>query len=446
VQSFGAATRAVVAASGDAWQVSSESIGGRLAVVLRSRPWQEPWQPAEVVDGGAGTSSNPTLARIGRSDLAVAWIRDDGGAGQVCYRARVQGHWMTPHVLTNAPGGCLTPAIAADARGRVYLSWLESVDSRPQLRFMQFLYGTPYGQAVTLTIGSDLPTPPTVTAAGSGHAYVLWPDLGSGTNIIYACRFHPDSGLSARFRLTPQTLSSQPALSATVDTTGVLYSVWQVSPGAGSEIHYQRRQLVGRPSTRDTTLEALGDALQNPRIALDPAGGIHVAYERSVPGGQQVRYKVWRPGLGWDNRATEVSDASDQSASYIQLLPTSLGNVTLLWTGYDGQSQRLRVRDRNLDGTLVTDVPELPNRRALAFAAGPNPLRAGQALEFSGAALRAGDVVELLDAAGRRVALAAADAAGRARLERGATAPLAPGLYFANVRGSAARGRVVVLR
>lgn len=446
VQSFGAATRAVVSPGGDAWQVSSETVGGRLAVVVRARPWLQSWQPAQVVDRGSGTASDPTLARVGGGDLAVAWIESSGGPGQVCYRARVQGHWSTARVLTSAPEGCLTPAIAADARGRVYLSWLELVESRPRLRFMQFLYGAPYGQPVTVTIPTDLPTPPTVTAAGDGHAYLLWPDRGSGPHVIYACRFHPDSGLSARFRLAPQSAYSQPAVSAVVDTAGVLHTVWQVSPGAGSEIHYQRRQAAGRPSQRDTTLDALGDALQNPRIALDPAGGVHVAYERSVTEGQRVRYKLWRPQLGWDHRATEISDTTDVTSSYIELLPTSLGNVTVLWTGFDGAAQHLRLRDRRLDGTFVTAVPAPPQRPALSFSAGPNPLRAGQALEFSGAALHAGDVIELLDPAGRRVATATAGAMGRARLERAETSRLAPGLYFGSVRGSNEHGRVVVLR
>jgi hypothetical protein len=44
------------------------------------------------------------------------------------------------------------------------------------------------------------------------------------------------------------------------------------------------------------------------------------------------------------------------------------------------------------------------------------------------------------------VARAVADAAGRARLDRPETSALPPGLYFANIRGGDARGRVVVLR
>src|SRR5262249_32404408 len=108
-RSFGAATRAVVAANGTAWMVASELVNGRRAVVLRARPWQQDWQGAEVVDGGIGTSIDPTIALVGAGDLAVAWISSTGGAGQVCYRARVRGQWTAVRSITAAPGGCQTP-------------------------------------------------------------------------------------------------------------------------------------------------------------------------------------------------------------------------------------------------------------------------------------------------------------------------------------------------
>jgi hypothetical protein len=73
-------------------------------------------------------------------------------------------------------------------------------------------------------------------------------------------------------------------------------------------------------------------------------------------------------------------------------------------------------------------------------------VRAGQPLEFSGAALAPGARVELLDATGRRVAETRVDAFGRAALARERTRALVPGLYFARVPGAAAVGRVVVIR
>ncbi len=442
----GPAARSAVSRSGRAWQVSNEEIDGRLRVAVRERPWLQAWGPPVAIDRGLGTATEPTLARVGEQDLAAAWIEQDGGPGRLCYRSRVRGVWTSPVVLTPVSGGCSSPAIAADARGRVYVAWLEAVRSHQELRFMQFVYAAPYGQPTTVTTPIDGPTAPAVTAAGDGHAYVLWPDRGTGIHAIYASRFHPDSGLSAPFRLGPQSAYAQPAVSAVVDSTGVLHTVWQVNPGAGSEIHYQRRKPAGRPSPRDTTLDVLGDGLQNPRIALDPTDALHVAYERSISSGLQVRYKRGSPVLGWDHRATEVSDASDIIASNIELMPTSSGNVAITWIGYDGSTQRLRERTRMLDGSLVTDVPRSSATTPVALAATRNPLRAGAALEFTGGALRAGVVVELLDAAGRHVANATADDDSRARFVPDETRSLAAGLYFARVRGTDARGRVVVLR
>ena len=443
---IGPSARGVISPAGRSWLVSSEAVGGRTAVVVRERPWLQDWGPAVAVDRALGSAEEPALARFPGDNLAVAWIERNGGPGRVCYRARVLGRWGAVRVFDTTGGECLAPAIAADARGRVFLSWLEVIDGHTTLRFMQFLYSAPYGTPLSVTVPTDLPAPPTLTAAGDGRAYLLWPDAGAGVPALYACRFNPDSGLSARFRLTPATAYPQPAVSAVVDTSGGLYSVWQVNPGSGGEIHVPRRPATGRPTPRDTTIDALGNGLQNPRIAVDPTGGLHVAYERLVPSGTQVRYKRWRPVLGWDLRATEVSDASDESVAGIDLLPTSSGNVDVTWIGFDGIGQRLRERARLLDGSLVTSVEEPPLPPVLALTAGPNPLRAGETLDLRGADVVEGAWIELVDAAGRRIASVRADAAGRARFGAETTRSLSPGLYFARVRDGAARGRLVVLR
>src|SRR5262249_12512696 len=184
VRQFGAAARSIVAPNGNAWQVASEAAGGRTAIVLHSRVWPGAWQAGTVVDAGHGDATEPTLARVGDSDLALAWIQTDGGSSQVCYRARIQGAWTTPRLFTQSPEGCLAPAIAADARGRVFLTWLEMQNSLPRLRFVEFLYGAPYGQPITVTVPTDYPGPPTITAAGNGHAYLLWPNGAFSKGVI----------------------------------------------------------------------------------------------------------------------------------------------------------------------------------------------------------------------------------------------------------------------
>ncbi|MFM8560408.1 MAG: hypothetical protein ACKOC6_12600, partial [bacterium] len=213
----------------------------------------------------------------------------------------------------------------------------------------------------------------------------------------------------------------------------------------GGEIPDPRRQPSGRPSQRDTTIDAIGTGLQNPRLVLDPAGGLHVAYERLVDGYSQVRYKRWRPDLGWDHRATEVSDDPAAGAGQIDLLATSWGNLSVLWNAFDGQRVRLRQRDRRLDGAAVTAVGTAP-RLVTTGTLGPNPLRAGAALAWSAPGLGVGDVVELVDVTGRRVAHTRAHAVGQARFEGAVTRALAPGLYFVRTSGAVRDARVGVVR
>jgi len=445
-ESFGPAPRAAVSPAGLAWQVSSEELAGRRRAVVRERPWLGSWGPPLPFDRGVGAAVEPTVARIGNEDLAVAWIEVDGVPGRLLYRARIGGTWTTPRVLVPGSGGCSSPAIAVDDRGRVFLAWLEQTPESRALRFMQFLYATPFGQATSLTGPADAPSAPAITAAGDARAYVLWSDLVTQRRVALASRFHADSGLSKPFPLSPVTAAHQPAVAGVVDSAGTLHVVWQVSPSVGSEIRYQRRPRSGRIAPRDTLLDSEGAGLQNPRIARDPVGALHVAYERAVIEGQQVRYKRRHPELGWDHRATEVSDASDVTVSNVEILPTSSGNVTLTWIGYDGLEARLRERSRLLDGPGVTQAPPPEIRGGPALAAVRNPHRAGEALEFAGGALVPGTRLELLDAAGRRVAEARAGEAGRAVFAPERTRALGAGLYFVRVLGAAAVGRVVVLR
>ena len=446
VQSPGPGARSAIARDGTAWRISCEPVAGHLRIVLRERGWRQAWRTTDLLDAGTSMVSEPTLAWLGGRDLAIVWVDAASGVGQLVVRTRVSGRWSAPRVLTQSAEGCFAPALAADARGRLHLAWIENIAPRTRLRYMTFLYAAPYGQAVTLTNGIDLPTPPCVTAAGDGRAYVVWPDVGSGTHVIYAARFNPDSGLSARFRLTPNTAAAQTTVSAVVDSAGVLHSVWQVSSGSGSEIHYQRRQPLGRPSQRDTTIDDIGQGLQNPHLALDPTGALHVAYEGTGVNGLELRYKRWRPEAGWDARATTLSDAADVTASMAELLPTSAGDVTAIWTGFDGTRSRLRLRDRRLDSGFVTAVEPTPRPTPPLLRLGPDPLRAGQRLTINAAHLRSGEDVELLDLGGRRMAVTRATTAGVAHLAPELTRTLQPGLYFVRVAGREGAARVVVLR
>lgn len=443
----GPATRAVITPQGDEYFVTSDLRSGLPQVFLRERRRGGVWSTSLALSASSRGALEPTLALLPGNDLAVAWTDRASGIEQIHFRTRIRGVWGPVRVLTHTLDVCGSPALAADPSGRVFLAWLEQVEGKPRLQFMRFLYSAPFGQPLTVTGVDDLPTPPIVTAGRDGRAFLLWPDRGTGSHTIWGARYSPDSGLSVRFRLAPATLNAQPSVSALVDTAGTLHTVWQVSGGGVNEIHYQKRPRIGAPSPRDTSIDSQGYGLQSPRLAMDLVGGLHVVYDRTGILGQQVRYKRWTAARGWDFRATLVSEVDEGECTTVAVLPISNGDVSVLYERADALGPRLRERTRVLDGGFVAEAPGADAPRSLQFTLGPNPLRAGQALELAGPALGGAREVDLYDAAGRRVASTPIASEGtHARFSAGLTAPLTPGLYFARVRSKSVSARLVVLR
>jgi M6 family metalloprotease-like protein len=436
---------AFVTPAGVEYEVFSDSRSGIAQIMLRSRTFEGDWAPPEPVSQSSGGAIQPTLASLSGDDLAIAWADRRAGTYQVWFRSRIGGIWTAERMLATSPLGCTAPTLAADRRGRVFAAWLDQGQNRPVLRFMAFQWSMPFGTASAVTDSLDSPSAPVLAASPEGHAWLLWPDRGTGTYAIKFARFAPDSGIGPKFRYSSNVVLQQAAVDVAVDTDGTAHVVWQQSSPGASEIHYMKRPASGAFSPRDTVLEGSSESLQNPAITLDQLAGLHVLFERTTPLGLQMRYRRFVPGQGWDFRSTDISDPLQGSVSRGSVLAVSHGGASVLYSAYDGYKYSQFSRRRRLDGHLAAGVPK-GRFETVPLALGPNPLRPGQTLVVRGAALRPGTSVELFDAAGRRLAAVAADpAGGRAAFALEATGPLPAGLYFVRA-GRNALARLVVVR
>ncbi|HEY2953808.1 MAG TPA: M6 family metalloprotease domain-containing protein [Candidatus Eisenbacteria bacterium] len=428
--------------------VSCEFRAGHPQVVLH-RGVGGIWGPPEELSSSPTAALTPTIALTPGGNLAVAWSDSRGGRSRIWGRVRMQGRWSPEAVLVEAPGENRYPAIGADGHGRVYLAWLSVQGGVPRVYFTRFVYFAPFGQPIPVTAAGRLPGSPTVAVDQEGVAYIMWPDAADNPQRLWFSRFQPDSGMTPNAPLTLAT-GAETAVNALVDAAGTLHLAWVVGVSGATEIHYQRRYKSRRPSPRDSSVVSSGAPLGSPSLAVDPSGVTHLGYVLIGENGQQVLYKRWRPVEGWDFMGTEVSSAAEGTASAPLVMPTSPGNVTVLYFAYGAAGPRFMSRSRALDG-----VPQaIPARGAaqplVALAIRPNPLRAGQELdlEWSARAPRPEGGVELFDLSGRRVASATLErGADRwwARFSPALTSRLASGVYFARARGSAA-ARIVVLR
>jgi|GEM_PF-3055053 len=435
-------------ANGNVHVVTSESRAGRPQVVLRTRTRAGQWEPEVQLSASAVAALDPTIAVLPGGDLAVAWSDASGGRQRILYRARIRGTWTEPRVVGDVPGQNAAPALGADAAGRVHLAWLGTQSDVPAVWALTFMYFAPFGAPARLTTAGELPRAPALAVQPDGTSIVAWLDAASAPQRIWFRRGHPDSGFAERLALTPPPYTDQTAFSIGAGPDGSFHAVWVTSGNASREIHWQRRRGAAGPAPMDSVIETRSAFLQNMHVEADPSGGVHLAFESAPAGTPQTWYKRWRPGFGWDFASTEITEIADGSGSRPSVIAWSHGNVLLLYTDYAGAPPRLVERERRLDPLSPVAVdPAPPPPVAAALAVGPNPAHAGAPLRFRLAPAAAGDAIEVFDIAGRRVAVApVAPGADEARLDGTVTARLGGGVYFARVRGSDARARVVVLR
>jgi len=452
VVATGPARRAVLLDDMTAVVVGSEKLGGPPQVVMRSRDSYRVWSGPEVISASPTGAVEPTVAALPGGDVAVVWSDTRHGSHELYYRARIRGSWTPERRLTDMPGSSRAPAVSADGHGGVHVAWHYNGPIGAQIMFLYFPYTSPFGMPRAVTDTSNVPDLPTVAAAPDGASYVVWPEYKTGVPRAWFSRFHPDSGFRSRQRLSPGGGLSEPAVNAFVDQQGRLHSVWTAF-GIASELRYQLRHGGAAPIPRDTVLEARGESMQNPAVAVDRFGAVHLVVEASTGGAPQLLYTHRETDRGWDVGTTQVVAPEDGGGVRPSLLAEHPRVVSILYTAFPDGDAHLFDRQRDFvapnSPTAVDDAPA-PRAATPGSRAGPNPLRAGQALHFRpGEGARIGERIEVFDITGRRVASASvvAGAAGpEARFEPSVTRRWRAGLYLVRASGRAdAAMRFVVL-
>jgi hypothetical protein len=448
---YGPAQRGIRTPDGVISLVTSELRAGHPQIMLRTRRQGLAWSPVEQVTNTPGSATDPTVAALPGGDLVLAWTDTRNGPTAIYYRSRIAGVWTPERRVTFLPGNATNPCIGADPRGRVHLTWLHTNGAMPpQIMFMSFTYFSPYGAPIAVTGSSQLPDVPALAVAPDGSSYVLWPDRTTTPVAVWYAHFHPDSGMSVRHRLVWGS-ESQVAIRGAVDAAGALHVLWQVSGAGLNELHYER--LVPGlpfPSPQDTIVDSRGESIQDPTLKIDATGAVHITYTISVGGALEVRYKHWEPGRGWDLSSTRVTQ--EGSATRPALLPLGPRTVSIVYIGFPGGSTALMERRRELTPEVAVDVPEPAVELATQVRVGPNPLRPGVALALHWPADVGpeGGLVDFFDVSGRRVAsapLAAARGEAVGQLSGDVTRQWSSGVYFARLRGSPSpTARIVVLR
>jgi hypothetical protein len=188
-----------------------------------------------------------------------------------------------------------------------------------------------WGPVQRLTWNTGFSYYPAVAVDASGHLHVVWQDSTPGNYEIYYKK-STDGGVSwtASKRLTWNSGGSDnPAIA--VDPSGTLHVVWgQLLPG-NSDVFYMKSEDGGDTWTTTQRLSWTSGGSAGSAIAVAPTeGGLHVVWHDNTPGNYEIYYRGSTDGgTSWkaSRRLTWTSDDSYSPA----IATDSSGTVHVVW-------------------------------------------------------------------------------------------------------------------
>ena len=259
--------------------------------------------------------------------------------------------------VTNAPNMSKNPAIAirnwADGdlatrqdSGRVYIVWQDArlfpipTSGAPRsytifMRTFRSMGGTGFGPELQVSPFDTLnaATSPVVTVGDSNRVWIVWqkPSDGTGTTALYSSLYHSNTGvLDPVVQLTSGTsFSGTASIAATRD--GVVHLVWADTRTGFQEI-WTKRFVPGSGWTPDEQLVFSPFSASAPSITTDWHNHAHLVWvDRRDSNQNEIYYKEYVPGVGWDALDTRVTtNTFSQIQPYVDA--DAMGNVYTVWT------------------------------------------------------------------------------------------------------------------
>ena len=229
--------------------------------------------------------------------------------------------------------------------GRVYLVWQDARDySIPALgepkaysiyfRTYQSQGGDAFGPEIRVSAIDSVNTAanPVIATDTFHNAWLVWQTVinGSGVTDLYCSTYNGATRvMGAPTVLVNNTgVSRDPSLTA--DRFGNVYLVWTDTRTGGNQIWW-KQYTPGVGWGADTQIVFSSGSASTPSITADYDGRLHLVWVDNRGGNNDIFYKLYTPGVGWDAVDTQLTvDASSQTQPYVDADP--IGNAYVVWT------------------------------------------------------------------------------------------------------------------
>jgi BNR repeat-like domain len=255
------------------------------------------WGANKRLTWTSGQSLMPAVAVDSSGYLHVAWQDNTNAGYEVYYKRSSDGGttWTPNRRLTWTSGSSDLGDLAVDTSGNPHLVW----NATPAVGYDELYYrkgidgGLNWTTTQRLTWNAGYSAWSSITCESSGHVQVVWEDYTPGNTEIFYKR-SPNLGISWG---TSQRLSWNSAQSRfpdiAADPDGLLHVVWEDDSSGNFEIYYRKSPDNGTSWSAVQRLTWTSNWCQNPEIAADSSGNLHLVWSYSPSGNTEIYYKKY---------------------------------------------------------------------------------------------------------------------------------------------------------
>ena len=275
------------------WSGTTSGPGGSEIFCRESTDGGSSWTGKRQLTWNSNGAVFACLAPRPSIRLHLAWQGYNSGNGEIYYKKSTNGGttWTASQRLTWNSGSSGYPSMGLSSSTRLHIVWDDDTPGDYEVYYRASTdggatWGT--GRRISLTSGDSYY--PVLAVDPSDNLHVVWEDLTAGNIEIYY-KMSPDTGASwaASRRITwTSGNSNNPALAA--DPSGDLHVVWIDNTPGDYEVYYKSSTDGGAGWTASRRLTWNSGSSEDPDIAVDSSSNLHVVWSDKTPGNYEVYY------------------------------------------------------------------------------------------------------------------------------------------------------------
>jgi hypothetical protein len=319
VGGVGASTpRVAIDAAGDAVAVWEDHASRGTVKTARRGP-DGRWSPPRAL----GSGIEPVVALDPSGRAVVVWA---GSRGIEAAVGAAGGGWSKPAVVSPERFG-FGPEVAVDAAGEAIAIW-HGPDPRDSIvRVATLKPGRRWSAGRKLSADGRNAVAPQIAVDPAGAAAAVWRRRDGHRSIVEAATRTAAGAWSGPTALSAAGENSV-APAVAIDPAGESVAIWKRFDGAHSIVQSASR-AAGAAWSRPVNLSAPGRNAEEPEVAIDPAGEATAVWERFDGRFDRIQSASRRRGGSW-SKATDLSGRG-RSSHEPQVAVDAAGEVIAAW-------------------------------------------------------------------------------------------------------------------